>query len=183
MPVLQTQSLARRAETVPDYLKPASVDDFRRELTSCLALCAPAGFDEAVRREWLTTAWATLQGIPADLLVRGCTNARKYADHPSKIVPSIMREIETTWAARKQSASARRDFTAPERAEARPIGEIVTPAQIAEIKAEFGLTINPYPERPKPVGVKPRMPTRADYIAMGVDPTILDALPGRADAA
>jgi hypothetical protein len=179
MPVLQTQSLERRAETVPDYLKPASVDDFRRELTSCLALCAPAGFDEAVRREWLTTAWATLQGIPADLLTRGCASARKYADHPSKIVPSIMREIESTWSARKQSASVRNNFAQPEPTEARPIGEIVTAAQIAEIKAEFGLSTNPYPEQPKPLGTTPRMPTRADYIAMGVDPSVLDALPGR----
>src|SRR3954463_16539688 len=89
MPALQSQTSARPT----DPLAPASRDDFRRELTSCLALCAPAGFDETTRREWLTAAWATLKDVPADLLARGCRVARTYSDHPSKIIPSIMREI------------------------------------------------------------------------------------------
>ncbi|RXR28942.1 hypothetical protein [Sphingobium fluviale] len=42
-----------------------------------------------------------MAGIPYDLLARGCDVARKYADHPSKIVPTIMREIEEAWNYRK----------------------------------------------------------------------------------
>lgn len=161
-------------------LQPASVDDFRRELTACLALCAPAGFDERTRQEWLRTAWATLQGVPADLLVRGCRVARTYCDHPSKIVPTIMREVEEPWKNRKSAYG--KPSTAPriEAPKADPDFVPVTPEQMAAIKAEFGLATNPYPDAPKPVGVAPRMPTRADYIAMGVDASILDRVVGKA---
>jgi hypothetical protein len=167
---------------IDDGLKPAAVDDFRRELTACLALCAPAGFDEETRREWLRVAWATLNDVPADLLTRGCKAARAKADHPSKIVPTIMKEIEGSLEIRRQGARLNRPRIIPSDQGARPVVECVTPAQIAEIKAEVGLVTQPYQERPKPMGA-PRMPTRADYLAMGVDPSVLDKLPDKRDAA
>jgi hypothetical protein len=55
----------------------------------------------------------------------------------------------------------------------------VTPKQIEEIKAEFGLVTQPFAEKPAPTGPR-RMPTREDYIALGVDPSVLDRLPGKA---
>lgn len=166
-------------------MQPATRDDFRRELTACLALCAPAGFDEATRREWLITAWATLNGIPADLLARGCRVARTYSDHPSKIIPTIMREIETTWNARKDEVRFARHEASPIPAGDGPrqIMEVVTPAQIEEIKAEFGIVTQPYGHVAKPTGAKPRKPTREDYIALGVSPDVLDRITDRSSEA
>ena len=151
-----------------------------RELSACLALTAASGMNDDAPREWLITARATLNGIPADLLTRGCRVARTYCDHPSKIVPTIMREVETAWNNRKMDG---RPDTRGFDNEARSIGEIVTPAQIEEIKAEFGLVTNPYPDEPKPVRGAPRKPTREDYIALGVSPDVLDRLEAPKEAA
>ncbi len=70
-------------------LQPAASEQFAAELTSCLALVVPVGMTEEARREWLAVAWATLKHLPPDLLAQGCAEARKTADHPSKIVPTI----------------------------------------------------------------------------------------------
>lgn len=155
-------------------LVPATQDDFRRELTATIALCMPTGFSEDDRAEWLRAAWGTLNGIPADLLALGCAHARRVCDHPAKVVPAIMREVDDLWAARKRglrSASERRVEGSEEQIES------ATPEQIASIKAEFGIATTPYAEKPKLLG-EPRKPTREDYIALGVDPTILDRITG-----
>lgn len=86
-------------------LSPASETDFRNELTGCLALVAPAGFTDGARREWLIAARGTLHGIPSDLLAQGCSAARRSCDHPAKIIPAILREIEESWGRRKASRS------------------------------------------------------------------------------
>lgn len=57
---------------------------------------------EEAKRDWFAIAWDSLKGIPIDLLQRGCLHARRHADHPSKIVPLIMREIEDDWQHRKR---------------------------------------------------------------------------------
>jgi hypothetical protein len=75
-------------------LAAAPSDQFRDELTACLALVVPSGMEESARREWLLVAWKTLSHLPTDLLKRGCDRARKTADHPSKIVPAILREVQ-----------------------------------------------------------------------------------------
>jgi hypothetical protein len=162
-------------------LRPASDDEFLRELTGCLILVAPAGMSDDDRTEWLIAARATLSGIPADLLARGAAVARKYCDHPSKIVATIMREVETPWETRKR---AHRPETPVEYSEGpRQIAEVVTPAQIEEIKAEFGIVTQPFGHVAKPAGAKPRKPTREDYIAMGVDPASLDRISDQSDQA
>lgn len=53
------------------------------------------------RTEWLKVAWSTLSDVPADLLAMACRTARKTCDHPAKIVPAIIREVETSWARRR----------------------------------------------------------------------------------
>lgn len=74
--------------------RPATEDDFRTELTACLALCVPSGMTEESRRDWLLTAWGTLRHLPADLLRQGCAKARQVCDHPAKIVPVIIADTE-----------------------------------------------------------------------------------------
>lgn len=80
--------------------RPATEDDFRNELTACLALVAPVGMDENARREWLMVAWDSLRHLPTDLLRAGCRKARLIADHPAKIVPAIIAETEEDMARR-----------------------------------------------------------------------------------
>jgi hypothetical protein len=73
-------------------LQPATSDQFRNELTACLSLVVPVGMTEEARRDWLAVAWGTLSHLPADVLAIGCEAARKTCDHPSKIVPTILKE-------------------------------------------------------------------------------------------
>jgi len=61
--------------------------------------------EESARREWLSVAWKTLSHLPADLLKRGCDHARKTCDHPSKIVPAILGEVQDDFDRRRERAS------------------------------------------------------------------------------
>lgn len=85
-------------------MAPATSDQFRNELTACLALVVPVGMTEEARREWLLVAWETLKHLPPDILHRGCETARKTCDHPSKIVPAIIAETKETMEWRRDSA-------------------------------------------------------------------------------
>lgn len=160
-----------------EALRPASDDEFLRELTGCLILVAPSGMSDDDRTEWLIAARATLQDIPADLLARGASVARKYCDHPSKIVATIIREAEGPWAARRRAHLP--DAQPTYREAPRQIMEVITPAQIEEVKAEFGIVTQPFGHVAKPTGARPKMPTREDYIALGVSPEVLDRLPNQ----
>lgn len=62
------------------------------ELTRCLTLCAPSGMSSDERAVWLATAWAEISHIPAGVFESACAAARKIVDHPSKIVPAIIKE-------------------------------------------------------------------------------------------
>lgn len=97
----------RASAPLPACLEPASREDFGRELTKCLALVVPAGMGEDARVEWLTAAWEATGHLPADLLAIGAAKARLVADHPAKIVPAIMAEVEDLLAARKSAAEDR----------------------------------------------------------------------------
>lgn len=153
-------------------LKPADKKDFLRELTACLALCGGIGMTEDNRREWIRAAWGTLDGIPADLLERGCAEARRTCDHPSKIVPTILREVETAWRWRKEGKFGGQTNTCPPPQSPKP--EYCTPEQAAAIMEEFGLRSETRETIRRHLG-PPRKPTRQDYIDMGVDPAVLDA--------
>ncbi len=84
----------RREPQLPCSARPATSDQFRNELTACLALVVPVGMTEESRREWLTVAWGTLKHLPPDALLVGCKAARETCDHPSKIVPAILKATE-----------------------------------------------------------------------------------------
>lgn len=85
-------------------LLPATKAEFAKALLPRLALVAPSGMTEANRQEWLKGAWIALDGVPANLLAQGCA-ATGLCDHPAKIVPAILREIEDIWSRRKGNRS------------------------------------------------------------------------------
>lgn len=106
-------------------LEPATRDDFRDQLTACLALVAPSGMSDGERRDWLLSAWDALRDIPADLLERGCRAARLSADHPAKIVPAIMAEVEDNLKWRRESARSAAEYRALPAPTRRTIGQLM----------------------------------------------------------
>lgn len=121
------------------YLAPASNTQFRNELTACLVLTAPVGMTEEAKAEWLAVAWQTLKHLPSDLLSAGCIEARKTADHPSKIVPAISGYAESRLAARKR---LERDYPTALPAP-RESPNYCTPEEASEILKQYGLKSNP----------------------------------------
>lgn len=110
---------------------PVSRSEFITELTPCLELVAPVGMDEDTRFTWFSAAHKALDGIPIALLERGCRAALAKADHPSKIVPTIMAEVGEDWDWRKRHAARQRPQPSPAPA--------LTQQQIsAEERAEVG---------------------------------------------
>lgn len=121
-------------------LQPATREEFGVELTACLALVVPVGMTEESRREWLSVAWQTLRHLPSDLLSAGCIEARKTADHPSKIVPAIIAYAEPRIETRKRIS---RDYPIALPEPERPDPNYCTPEEAAEILREYGLKNNP----------------------------------------
>lgn len=121
--------------SVPKTLRPASVDQFNVELLACLTLCAPSGMGEDQRVEWLKVARITLGNLPSDLLIAGCAEARKHADHPAKIVPTILRAVEPLLRSRRDS------LTKPIGPEGQIEAKYVTPEAARAILEKHGLPI------------------------------------------
>ena len=78
-------------------LTPATSQEFAKEVMPALVLVVPVGMSAEDRRAWLHAAHKVLEGVPLDLLQRGTLAAMRAADHPSKIVAAIMKEIEVDW--------------------------------------------------------------------------------------
>lgn len=135
-------ALARQPELPATCLalEPATREQFAVELTACLALVVPVGMTEEARREWLAVAWQTLKHLPGDLLAAGCLEARKTADHPSKIVPAIIGYAERRFQSRRQF---NRDYPAALPAPERTEPNYCTPEEAAEILRQYGLKSNP----------------------------------------
>lgn len=122
-------------------LEPATREEFGVELTACLALVVPVGMTEEARREWLSVAWQTLKYLPGDLLSDGCVEARKTADHPSKIVPAIVAATEESMEWRKRLGRETHYIALPEPERSEP--NYCTPEEAAQILKEYGLKCNP----------------------------------------
>lgn len=118
-------------------MTPATKDEFRTELTSCLVLTAPTGMTKEDRNEWLRVAWGTLRDLPPDILAAGCKAARETCDHPSKIVPTIMKEAGPWMAMRRRSSTPIESALLPAPQIEEP--DYITPEQMAEIRKEFGI--------------------------------------------
>lgn len=163
-------------------LQPATAMEVTLSLGACLALVAGSGMHDDARDEWLDVAKETLRGIPVDLLERGCAAARRRADHPSKVVPTIMAEVGDAWGWRRSEASRSLDHR-----HAAPLKQVCTPGEAAEICKRFKVGSHAEaqapavrrPDRPGPSvdqGRPCRAPTREDYLRMGVSADVLDAM-------
>lgn len=101
-PASSTQrSLQCRISDITDT-DPCSPAEIIGELTPLLALVAPTGMDTQARRVWFNAAVRALEGIPILLLQRGVEAATAKADHPSKIVPTILATVKDDWAWRRE---------------------------------------------------------------------------------
>lgn len=84
----------------------------------------------------------TLSHLPSDLLERGCMKARETADHPAKIVPLIIKEVEDDYAWRKRMASGGPSKSYQAALTAAPDEEkkdYCTPEQAKSILQELGI--------------------------------------------
>ncbi|PZU75568.1 MAG: hypothetical protein DI530_15045 [Sphingomonas sp.] len=168
-------------------------------MAPCLTLTGGVGMTRDARREWYAAAYRAMDGIPADLLRRGAAVAMSKADHPSKIVPAIMAEIGAAWGARRNGAAAlaaiwagadNSPFALPAPGAERPNEDEVTAICRRFAVGRFSPhSVDRDPAAPAPVGAirdehRPsRVPTREDYIRMGVDPAVLDTPPPAAEQA
>ena len=164
-------------------LKPANADEIIATVAPCLALVAGVGMHDDARDEWLIAAAEALRGIPTDLLIRGCDAAKLRADHPSKILTTIMDEVGGTWSWRRARKSERLDNRHVEKEtatctaeEAREIARRYKVGSFAEHQPHR----NPSQPAAQPAHADParpcRTPTREDYIRMGIDPAVLDRI-------
>jgi hypothetical protein len=117
-----------------ERLKPATLKQGKSELGACLTLVSPSGLSADDRKEWLAVAMQTLSGIPADLLERGCQEARRRCRFPSEIVPTIIQTIERQWQWRlADQRNAMLRLVPPE-----PEPEYVDPKQVRELIKNIG---------------------------------------------
>ena len=172
---------------VSEELRPADDREFITILTPCLQLVAPVGMSEDDRDIWFEAARLALIEIPADLLRRGAQHALMHADHPSKIVPAIMREIGDALRARRNIGAAEAAIwqgadNSPYAALPAPGGERPTKAALDAICRQHGVgryssadTASPHRPADMAPTVDPsrpcRAPNAADYERLfGINP-------------
>jgi len=127
--------------SLSDRLAPPSAKEGTSELLACLTLVAPSGMTAEDRNAWVRVARQTLKGMPADLLKRGCDEARKRCRFASEIVPLIFETVEAAWESRQRLAewdAARERNKHLPRIE-RKAPDYITPEEAAEILREVGL--------------------------------------------
>lgn len=89
--LLSKISLELEIRDLEAKLAPRSMEEIMGELSRCLTLTAPSGMSQDDRLEWLTVAALELTSVPSSILADACAEARRTCDHPSKIVPAIIR--------------------------------------------------------------------------------------------
>lgn len=167
-------------------LESATAVEFITILTPCLQLVAPVGMSEDDRDIWFEAAQLALADVPADLLRRGAKHAMMHADHPSKIVPAIMREIADSLRARRNvgatEAAIWQGADNPRAALPAPGGERATKAELDSICRRYGVgryasggSADARRPTPMPATADPsrpsKTPTAEDYKRLfGIDP-------------
>lgn len=141
------------------------------------------------KKGWYHAAWLVLEKVPADLLRRGVAAAMEKADHPSRIVSTIMANVKEDWDWRRKCLAEDARIAAEVNAQveanrsAAAIENRSTGETTAEILArvwptmenhapgrrEGGLNLNPEREC--------RQPTKEDYLRMGVPAEHIDRRP------
>lgn len=167
----------RLTDTRPSGDDPRTRGRFAIAIGRCLALVAPVGMSEDAREVWIDAAFTALRHLPISVIENGAREAIKTADHPSKIVPAII-------AATKDDMAWRRRMSPRPQPEALPAPgrHQCTASEASEILQRYGLRakVNEAADPSAPTelkggkGGRGRMPTREDYIRMGVDPAALD---------
>lgn len=145
-------------------------------LAPILALVGASGMSQDDRREWLAAATDALRHIPQDLLTSAAARAKMHCDHPSKVIPFIIRDTESAIAFRRRVLAdweqrQRDHFALPA-----PGKSYCTPAEAAEIIDRVIPWARSEETRVNVHRGEPKMPTRSDYIALGVDPAVLDRM-------
>lgn len=147
-------------------------------MAPCLSLVAPSGMDREERQTWLNAAYKMLDGIPIALLKRGCAAAGLRADHPSKIVSIITKEIGEDWAWRRKASDLNWLHIEAPAPDAKL--DLCSPDDARAILKRFGLDKLDDDRGDGPMNLDParpcRKPTREDYLRMGVSPDVLDGI-------
>ena len=99
----RNDSLPATRRNLPADLQPASVPEFIQAVTPCLHLCAPVGMSLEDRDTWFDAAYMAIGHLPPDILRDAARDAMRKADHPAKIVPTIMAEAEERMEMRRQA--------------------------------------------------------------------------------
>lgn len=161
----------------------STAEEFQSFLEPVLDLTAPSGMGRADRGKWVKAAILMLAQIPRDLLAAGCRHAMTSCDHPSKIVPEILKSVRPQWDARKARvreieaiAHAAEHGLSTEIADGFDYTTVCSPERAREIRKEFGI-YDKNDDDPKPRKHKGRakLPSRADYIDLGMTPEQCDA--------
>ncbi|QHL90983.1 hypothetical protein GVO57_09330 [Sphingomonas changnyeongensis] len=119
------------------------------------------------RVEWLAAAADALREYPADLLRIGIAEARKRADHPSKIIPAVVGHVEELLIARRRELQRARDAASPPAPALPTDGSRHCSAEDArEILERYGFKSS-VPATTVERGPR-RLPTVDDYVALGV---------------
>jgi len=88
------QLTPRSGRSLATVTQPVSFPEIVHALTPCLQLCAPVGMSIDDKDTWYDAAYMALSHLPAGAVKAAAVRAMQTADHPSKIVPAIIREIE-----------------------------------------------------------------------------------------
>jgi len=88
------QLTPRNGRSLATVTQPVSFPEIVHALTPCLQLCAPVGMSVDDKDTWYDAAYMALAHLPAGAVKAAAVRAMQTADHPSKIVPAIIREIE-----------------------------------------------------------------------------------------
>jgi len=167
-----------------EAMRPSTHDQRKAALLELRLATVPRNESELEARASFAKLIDDLSDVPADIVHSAC---RAYANEPgTRFFPRGAGELRTfanPMMAQRAIRAHRLEEMARASDEVFDESTRCTPEEAAAIKAEFGLVTNPYPEQPKPVGTKPRMPTRDDYLALGVDPSVLNMLPAKGQAA
>jgi hypothetical protein len=145
--------------TAMQRLKPATADERQRHLIVTLNVVSPLLTDQQ-KLDWVRAVSSDLRDIPEELLAIGAKEARMYCSYPGQIVPKIMETVGPTLASLRRMTKA--DERVPRDRHIEP--HYVDRQTAAEILEKHGLTI-PQALKREP----PRMPTPADYLAMGIN--------------
>jgi hypothetical protein len=159
-------------------LAPAEPEEILDMLMPVMALTGGAGMSPDDRREWMAAAIDALGAFPADGVSEALKQARLKCDHPSKVIPFVTEYCEDI--VRWRTKNLERAYSS-ERVEqpalVAPGATFCTAEEAAEIVDRVFPQARSLRDTPPPVKRgPPRMPTKADYLALGVDPAVVEAM-------